>query len=288
MTTKEILPPNDASRQDFDAVVAPCSGELTVSLHYGNDADTLLPYMRDSKVLIGGEVTVKISGPIRREETTNTGEVTFSNIPCGHYMIETLFTGTDALVERALLEVGSRRWAFRKKVKSFDGKMSMRSGTNKCNFFVYDMIEQVYGSSPAYTYARRLSWLRGDNTVPALARHWAEEDNSESDPTPEWHNIQFRNGRNPVSPGSILAIESESALASGHVGIIAYPENGQGLAQVTNACHHTVVIMQGRTISANSEQVVNNDWGFRTSVNDGQNSINYPSAGVEVKIEEGE
>ena len=52
MTTANTLPPNDASRLDYDAIVAPCLGALTVNLHYGNDADTQPPYMRDPVLFI--------------------------------------------------------------------------------------------------------------------------------------------------------------------------------------------------------------------------------------------
>ena len=288
MTTANTLPPNDASRLDYDAIVAPCLGALTVNLHYGNDADIQPPYMRDSRVLVGGEVTVSISGPANREETTTTGRALFNGIPCGIYTVEARFTGTDPLVERALSHVGSTRWALLERVTSYDGQMRMRRGANKCNFFVYDMIERTFGVSPSFTRSRE-GWrsLFGDVTAPALARHWAEADNSASDPTPEWQNVEFQYGRTPVSPGAILAIARESVAASGHVGIIAYPEDGRATVQVDHAATYgATVIMQGRTISAAAADVVHNYWGFRTS--DNLASLNQPAAGIEVRKEAGE
>ncbi|TQM90375.1 hypothetical protein [Roseinatronobacter monicus] len=285
MTTADTLPPNDASRLDYDAIFAPCLGALTVNLHYGNDADTQPPYMRDSRVLVGGEVTVSISGPANREEKTTNGRATFDAIPCGIYTVEAKFTGTDRMVEEALPHVGSRRWAYWRSISSFDGQMSMRPATNKCNFFAYDMIERTFGVSPSFTRSRE-GWRSffGDVTAPVLARHWSET--QEPDLTPDWLNIEFQNRRTPVPPGAILAIARESIGASGHVGIIAYPEEGRATVRVDHATTYGAsVIMQGRTISADFEKVVHNDWGFRTSRGDGGASLNNPTAGIEVREE---
>lgn len=278
------LPQNPGSSRSASSSTARCTGTLTVNLVWGNDMDVSGSYMRNSRVAVGGEVTVRVTGPVRRENKTTSGRIVFDDLPCGAYMVSAIFTGRDPLVERARREVGSTRWSYTAEITSLDGTLTMDADTNKCNFFVYDMIQQVHGSAPTYTYARRFTLGLWTRTVPDLAGSWAEHDNSANDKTEGWRNITYKGARaEPVRPGSILAISATYSDATGHVGIVSYPAPATIRAQVAGARHAVAVIMQGETISADGRRVVENDWGFRTSSSPGTNSLNSSAAGIEVK-----
>lgn len=166
-----------------------------------------------------------------------------------------------------------------------DGQFTYDGGANKCNMFVYDMLQSSGMPAPTYTYDRRgPSWLTGTATVPSLAGHWADFDNSPTDITTGWGNINFQNEQFSVIPGSILAIGANYSNATGHVGIISYPLDGQGNEKVqVGLTKEVYIIMQGQTISAGGTSVVENDWGFRTSSHPEKNSLNSPSAGIEIE-----
>lgn len=278
------LPLNDGSAQSASSATAGCSGTLVVRLHWGNNADVASPYMRDSRVLVGGEVTVRVTGPETREDTTTDGRITFADLPCGDYTIDAIYTGQEPLADRARQEIGSVSWNHAPEVTSRDGTLKLDAKTNKCNLFIYDMIQQEFGTAPTYTYARRFTFGQWTRTVPDLASSWAAEDNTTADQTEGWENISYRGANpTPVKPGSILAIAASYGDATGHVAVISYPDPGQALATVQGARVDATVIMQGKTVSADGRSVVENDWGFRTSRNMETSSLNSPQAGIEVK-----
>lgn len=278
------LPLNGGSGQSASSATAGCTGTLLVRLHWGNDADVSGQYMRDSRVPIGGEVTVRVTGPDMREEKTTNGQITFADLPCGDYTIDAVYTGTEALTDRARRYIGNTRWNYPPAVTSLDGRLEQPANTNKCNFFIYDMIQQTFGSAPQYTYARRFTLGLWTRTVPDLAGSWAEEDNSASDQTEGWENISYKGARpTPVKPGSVLAIAASYGDATGHVGVISYPDPGQASATVQGARLEVTVVMQGKTVSADGRSVVEGIWGFRTSRDKEKSSLNSPEAGIEVK-----
>ncbi len=278
------LPGNPGGDRRVGSSVAPCSGTLIVNVHWGNDADIGAPYMKDSRIKVGGPVSIVVSGPVSRTEITETGSHTFRDLPCGAYSVGVAVHRGNALVDRALTHVGQTRWAYANEITSLDGGISLPRNTNKCNFFVYDMIQQVHGSAPTYTYGRGGSWSPIRKTVPALAGSWAETDDPASDNTPGWRSINFRPpGRDAVPPGAILAIAARYADATGHVGIITYPDPASTTTRINAATRMVTVVMPGKTVSAAGSAVLHNDWGFRTSSAPEINSLNSPAAGVEVK-----
>ncbi|SFJ54889.1 hypothetical protein [Jannaschia pohangensis] len=277
-------PGNPGSNRPAGSPVAGCVGTLIVNVHWGNDANAGTPYMKDSRVKVGGVVAIALRGPSTQNVTTTTGTHTFRDIPCGDYAVGVAVDETNALVDRAKEYVGSTRWAYAPSITSLDGELSLPGRTNKCNFFIYDMIQQTYGSAPTYTYGRGGSWSPIRKTVPDLAGSWATNDNSASDPTEGWRNIDYRPPRGtPVAPGSILAIAANYSDATGHVGIVSYPEPANATQAVRGSTHTVTVVMQGQTISATGAAVVENNWGFRTSDKKETNSLNSPAAGVEVR-----
>lgn len=212
------------------------------------------------------------------------GEVIFQDVPCGIYTVEAEYLGKSKLVENAMKEVARTRWSHPSSTTSLDGKVSLSANTNKCSFFVYDMIQKTYGSSPTCSYWSKSNFPR--NTVPALAKHWAEHKNSYfGDETEGWHNIVFKNESRPVKPGSILAISATYADATGHVGIVSYPKNGiaGAFVQRSGPVLPVPVLMQGQTISAAGDRVHHNNWGFRSSASPEKNSLNSPRSGIEVR-----
>lgn len=264
----------------------PCSGDVEIFLLYGNDADVHAPYMRNSNVLVGGQVriTLKSSGGFHKYFDTTTGKATFFNVPCGNLTVTAQFIENIKIVRVAKAMVGRTEWAYSDSRSSFDGKISFPRATNKCNLFIYDMIQKSYGSAPTYTYYRggiELPFF--DKTVAALAGSWADFDNSSSDPTPGWKNVNYQNRVTAVPPGSILAIRIPYSDASGHVSIISYPLEGQATGRLAGGKTRLDVVMPGRTISATATQVVENNWGFRTSASYEHESLNAPAAGIELR-----
>ncbi len=278
------LPRNPRPHRDVGTVVQACSGTLVVELHYGNDADVSAPYLKDSGVKVGGSVTVQVkSSKATRTAVSVDGIATFENLPCATYTVSATYVAAYALVDAAIGKVGSKRWGYRTAVTSYDKKLSLPANTNKCSFFIYDMIQQTYGSAPIYTYARRFTFGLWTREAPALAGQWAERDNSAGDKTKGWSDVTFT-GRTgvAVAPGAILAISADYTDATGHVGIIGYPLDGTGTGTLRGGRATVVVVMQGQTISATDSAVVKNDWGFRTSSHPEKNSLNAPRAGIEV------
>jgi len=287
------LPANPGGAEAAGSAVASCKGTLVVTVNYGQNADAGGIYMKDSGVRVGGPVKVKVIGPETREELTTIGQVTFRELICGDYSIEASYDGTDPLVETAKGRIGSTRWNFAVETTSLDRRFTMPAMRNKCSFFVYDMIQSTYGTAPVMTYQRGTNSFMGRyspfwGTLPALADDWAEDDNSADDETEGWRNIDFGPPRGTaVPPGAVLAIEIAYSDATGHVAIVAYPEDGSADGEVRGARHRATVLMQGRSISDSGEGIVHNDWGFRT-MKDGAptgptTSLRSPDAGIEVK-----
>jgi hypothetical protein len=279
------LPRNTRPHRDVGSVVQACSGTLVVELHYGNDADVQNPYLKDSGVKVGGSVTVTVkSSKATRTAVSVDGVATFEDLPCATYAVTATYVGASALVDAAVAKVASKRWGYRVAVTSYDSKLSLPANTNKCSFFIYDMIQQTYGSAPIYTYARRFTFGLWTRDTPPLAGHWAERDNGAGDKTKGWRDVTYT-GRTgvAVAPGAILAISADYSDATGHVGIIGYPRDGTGTGTLRGGRATVTVVMPGRTISATDTAVVHNDWGFRTSSHPEKNSLNAPRAGIEVR-----
>jgi len=105
-------------------------------------------------------------------------------------------------------------------------------GTNKCNLFVYEVLNAAGTPVPMKI---RFSWRNfGNVSYPPLAGQWADPDVT----IPGWEVVQ-----NPL-PGDVAAQKISYSDASGHVGIVTGP---------------------GKTVSASSDTgtIVENNWGFR-------------------------
>lgn len=286
MTTGTDAPPGSDRR--VGAAAAPCIGEVEVHAVYGNDADATPPYRQNSQVRVGGQVRITLTNSAKgfsRTITTTNGKALFREVPCGTVTAQASFTGDSKVLAAARSVIGYRDWAYAAKTTSFDKTITQPAGTNKCNMFIYDMIQAAYGSAPTYSYYRGgIEFWPFKNTVPALAKSWAIEDNSAADPTPGWTNVAYRNKGHAVPPGSILGIRIPYADASGHVAVISTPLDASASARLTGSSRIILdVVMPGRTISATSDSVVENDWGFRTRTTPELNSLNSPSAGIEVR-----
>jgi hypothetical protein len=65
-------------------------------------------------------------------------------------------------------------------------------------------------------------------------------------------------------PGDVIAWSKAYADASGHMGILGYPEDGAGSVDVGPATSAALdVEMRRLTISAAHDEVLNNGWGWR-------------------------
>lgn len=132
--------------------------------------------------------------------------------------------GGDPLVDNARLEVGSANWAV------VSNRPPYPAGTNKCNLFVYEMANRAGKSVPMFD---RWSWSNfGYVDYPPLAGQWADP----SVDIPGWEVVT------DPQPGDVAAIAHNYSDATGHVAIVSGPNT---------------------TISANSNEIVENDWGFR-------------------------
>ncbi len=88
-------------QNQIDKYVQKCVGNLKIKLVYGNDTDTQIPYMENSKVLIGGGIEVKIDGPVSKTEVTSSGMLEFKDIPSGEYDITATYKEKVPLVDTA-------------------------------------------------------------------------------------------------------------------------------------------------------------------------------------------
>ncbi|QDV35077.1 hypothetical protein [Tautonia plasticadhaerens] len=114
--------------------------------------------------------------------------------------------------------------------------------TNKCNLFVYDVMVEA-DARPLPVVSRRIFWTR-----PPLAREWA-------DPAVE---IEGWDVVSSPEPGDVISEAHEYADATGHVGIVVGP---------------------GETVSAASNAVLRNDWGFRQGQKPTYRRLSRPLAG---------
>lgn len=127
--------------------------------------------------------------------------------------------------------IGSTEWAY-------TADRPPGANTNKCNQYVYEALNEA-GAAVPMMQRRRFGIRRPDH--PPLAGQWADSSVSISG----WEVVST------PQPGDIAAEAIEYSDASGHVGIVStVNEDGTGT-----------------TISATSDSVVENDWGFREGQN---------------------
>jgi cell wall-associated NlpC family hydrolase len=111
------------------------------------------------------------------------------------------------------------------------------SGTNKCNLFVYEVLNAAGMPVPMKI---RFSWREfGNVKYPPLAGQWADPHVE----IPGWEVVT-----NP-RPGDVVAMKEDYSDASGHVGIVTGPGTSASVSSLTGT-------------------VVENDWGFRAGQND--------------------
>jgi hypothetical protein len=127
--------------------------------------------------------------------------------------------------------------------KGPEGDDAYLPGNNKCNLFVYEMLALSGVRVPLTEYESRFN---SNRLRPPLAREWAN---------PQFAIPGFEVLKVPPDipqPGDVAARAKVSWDATGHVGIVAGAADGSTRS----------------TVSARSDGVVHNDWGFRAN-NDG-------------------
>ncbi|HBL58676.1 MAG TPA: hypothetical protein DDZ80_09215 [Cyanobacteria bacterium UBA8803] len=130
----------------------------------------------------------------------------------------------NAIVREARRHIGSGTWAYSANRPPYG------SGTNKCNLFVYEVVNNAGAPVPMQ---ERWSWSQFEYVqYPPLAGQWANP----SFTIPGWVVVT------EPQPGDVAAIAINYSDASGHVAIVSGPNT---------------------TISATANEVVENDWGFR-------------------------
>ena len=127
--------------------------------------------------------------------------------------------------------VGSAAWAHSV------AKPPYSAGTNKCNLFVYEVLN---GAGMPVPMRIRFSWREfGNVKYPPLAGQWANPNET----IPGWEVVT-----NP-RPGDVVAMKEDYSDASGHVGIVTGPGTSVSVSSLTGT-------------------VVENDWGFRPDQKD--------------------
>lgn len=120
--------------------------------------------------------------------------------------------------------------------------------------FIFETVNTAGFSVPRRA---RFSWSRLETVWhPPLAGEWAE-----SSAIGSWEPTDS------PEPGDIIAQAISYADATGHVGIVSYPEQIQSItAEVAeNQANQTRVDLHRRTISAGATEVLSNDWGYRSN-----------------------
>lgn len=197
------------------------------------------------------DAIVEITGPSNAQKTVNAqGVAEFLDIPAGGYHVEARLDSGSPLVDWARTKIGSGDWAYR------SARPPYPEGTNKCNLYVYEMANDV-----GYVVPRRERFsFRKFETVwyPPLAGHWADAQEAIGN----WHMV------NDPRPGDVISEAINYSDATGHVGIVSYPEPSGQSVELPPGQHATVVLFLGRrTVSAAALLVVENDWGFRSGQN---------------------
>jgi len=192
---------------------------------------------------------VALAGPQTLTETTDAaGIAMFENLEPGLYSVSASYRTGNALVEAAQGQIGETTWGYR------EDRPPYGAGTNKCNLFVFEMANSV-GFSVPRRERFSLSQLR---TVwyPPLAGEWAGTDSIGS-----WQQTSS------PEPGDTIAQAINYADASGHVGIVGYPEQIESIQAevVEGQANESHVDLHRRTISAGGTEVLYNDWGYRTN-----------------------
>ena len=147
---------------------------------------------------------------------------------------------------QAMSHRDSKDWML-KIVRPYEGPFGVefyRSGDNKCNLFVYEMLKQA--GAPVELQVRRDA-IGLENAYPPLAGQWADRDFCIP-------GFQVLNVPPDVpQPGDVAAIARDSEDATGHVGIVVGPPDSPA----------------NMTVSNRFNGVVHNDWAFRGAANDG-------------------
>jgi hypothetical protein len=87
---------------------------------------------------------------------------------------------------------------------------------------------------------------------PPLADQWADS----GEQIGNWQVVE------DPKPGDIIAEAIDYADASGHVGIISYPEPHEESISISEH-KTTTILLQRRTVSAGGDKILENDWGWR-------------------------
>jgi hypothetical protein len=140
-------------------------------------------------------------------------------------------SAVDDIVPTARKYVGSTHWAY-------DANTPPGAGTNKCNQFVYEVLNEAGATVPLM---ERRRWGIPRPSHPPLAGQWASTTVSISG----WDVVS------QPQPGDTISEAHDYADASGRVGIVSSIAPGGG----------------GTTISAARYAVLENDWGFRQGQN---------------------
>jgi LysM repeat protein len=232
------LPPPQ-QKGDVKAVCKTCpKTALTVTVKY-------TPYPSP----VNG-ATVKLEGPTPKTDTPNkSGIVKFTDLDPGAYEIVVTYDKKHPLVEEALKHVGSTAWAVNADRDPYP------SGANKCNLFQYEIANDAGFGVPQRT---RFSLRRLSNVwYPPLAGEWADDSKSLG----SWSPVS----EPEAEPGDSVAMAIPYSDATGHVGIVSYPESGSKKRTLgAGEQAQEEVLLKRRAISAGSSNVVNNDYFWRS------------------------
>lgn len=196
---------------------------------------------------------VTIKGPVTQTLTTDvTGIVKFTDLPPGQYKITSSYFGKNALVDEAIAQNGSTDWALAKE-RQATGVQSFPSGANKCNLFVYEMVTGAGYSVPTKPHKQKVFGVTVNTVqIPPNAGDWATSGGAVGTvvKTPE--------------PGDVIAWSHNYSNATGHCGIVSYPEDSRPATKTLAAGDDAAetVTMRRKTVSAHSNDVSDDDQTF--------------------------
>jgi hypothetical protein len=195
----------------------------------------------------GKNVTVTIDGPTTLVGKTDANGVTlFENIPIGFYTVSAVYSQPDPLVDLAMANVGKEDWAYSK------AKDTHPVNSNKCNLFVYDQGKAAGRTMPLHSYFSKRAL--GYKNVPLLAGQWADPKTSIA----SWSIVTS------PEPGDIIAWSHKYLDASGHVGIVGYPEQNSSTGGNVSPASTTVVSvsMKRTVITAEDDKILHGPYKF--------------------------
>ncbi len=201
------------------------------------------------------KATVNIKGPMKKTLMTDAdGLAVFTELPPGDYEITTTYNNKHPLVDFARRHNLSKDWAVSTE-RQIDPLATYPIGSNKCNLFVYEMVTGASYTVAPKIHEQKIFGITVNTVLVAPnAGDWA------SPTTTVGTSIVVATPK----PGDVIAWSHGYSDATGHVGIVTYPQPSTPQTKKLAPGDDIKVDLKMRrqTISAHSDEVTEDTYTF--------------------------